>query len=131
MEAVIDVRFAIGFLMPLVEPLAQGLAEALHREIDDRGRAAPGSRRRASGKVVGGEGAAEGQLHVGVDVDRPGHHVAPLGIDRLVGFHLEAVTDRRDLFPIDQHIGFGRVARGHHRPVSDQGLHGSSLTRSW
>ena len=130
MKAVIDVRLAFGLLVPLVETLAQRLAVALHREVDDRRRPAPGGGRRPGGEVVGREGATEGQLHVGVDVDRARHDVAVFGVDHLVGAGGEPTSDGGDLLAIDQDIGFGRVARRHHRAVFDQRPHGNSRTSS-
>ena len=129
-EAVVDVRLALRFLVPLVEALAQRLAEGLHRKVDDRRRPAPGGRRASGGEVIGGEGATEGQLHVGVDIDRARHHVAVLGVDHLIGVGRQSAPDGRDLFTLDQHVGLVGVARRHHRAVLDQRPHGSSLTSS-
>ena len=129
-ESIVDVRLAFGFSVPLVQSLAQRLAVRLDGEVDDGGGPAPGGRRRAGGEVVGGKGAAEWEFHVRVDVERSRHDVATLRIDHLVGSGLQAVTDGRDRLAVDQDIGLRRVAGRDHRPVLDQGLHGSALTRS-
>ena len=71
-EAVVDAGLAIGLLVPGVEPVAQRPAARLHGEVDDRGGAAEGGGARPGLEGVLGERAAEGQLHVGVHVDRAG-----------------------------------------------------------
>ena len=129
-EAVVDMSLALGLGVPLIEALAKRLAVALDREVDDRRSPAPGRGRRPRGEVVRGEGAPEGQFHVGMDVHRAGHHVAAFGLDHLVRVGLQVVADGGDPLPVDEHVGPGQIARRHHRPVLDDGLHGSSSTSS-
>ena len=50
-------------------PSRSGVPDALDGEVDDGGGAAPGGGPGAGLEGVGGEGAAERQLHVGVGVD--------------------------------------------------------------
>ena len=61
--------------VPRGQPVVHVLAVALHGEVDDRGGAAPRRGARAGLERVGGERAAEGQLHVGVHVDAAGDDV--------------------------------------------------------
>ena len=75
-EAVVDDGVALGLGVPGVEALAQRLAARLDREVDDRRRPAERRRARPGLERVLGERPAERQLHVGVDVDRAGDHVA-------------------------------------------------------
>ena len=75
MEAVVDGAVALGLAVPIGQPVLHVLAEALHREVDDRGRAAPRGGARPGLEGVGGERAAERQLHVRVRVDTTGDHV--------------------------------------------------------
>lgn len=84
-EAVVDRAVALRLGVPGVEALAEGMADALHGEVDDRRRTAPGGGAGAGLEGVGGGGAAEGQLHVGVGVDTPGDDVLSGGVDGAFG----------------------------------------------
>ena len=84
-EGVVDGALAAGLAVPLGEPLVDVLAVALHGHVDDRRDAAPRRRPRAGLERVGGERAAERQLHVGVHVDPAGDHVLAGGVDHAVG----------------------------------------------
>src|SRR5690606_6889344 len=84
-EAVVDGAVALGLGVPGVEALAQGAADALHREVDDGGGAAPGGGPGTGLEGVGGEGAAERQLHVGVRVDAARQDVPAGGVEGVVG----------------------------------------------
>ena len=77
-EAVVDRAVAVGLLVPRGESVVHVLARSLHREVDDRRGAAEGGRDRAGLEGVRGVRAAEGQLHVGVDVDAAGDDVLPV-----------------------------------------------------
>jgi hypothetical protein len=80
-QAVIDAGFALGLFPPGVERVAHARAFGLDGEIDDGGGAAEGRRARAGFEIVGGRGAAEGHVEVGVDVDAAGHHQHAGGVD--------------------------------------------------
>jgi hypothetical protein len=84
-EAVVDGRVPLGLGAPGVEPLAERATLRLRREVEHRRGAAMGGRFRAALEGVLRERAAEGQLHVGVDVDPARDDVFPGRIDRLVG----------------------------------------------
>ena len=75
---------ARGLGVPGGQPVLDPLAVALHGEVDDRRGAAPGRRPGAGLEGVGGVGAAERQLHVGVGVDAAGDDVLAGGVDDLV-----------------------------------------------
>ena len=73
---------------------------------------------------VGGERAAERQLHMGVHVDAAGDHVLPAGIDHLLGGRRGLGEEPRradggDL-PVDQHVGGDGAGQGDDLPVQDQ-----------
>ena len=74
-EAVVDHRLAVGPLPPVVQRVPHRLAAILDREVDDAGRAAERRRDGARLEVVGGRGAAERHVQVGVDVDAAGDDV--------------------------------------------------------
>ena len=125
-EAVVDERL-LRLLVPGVEAGPQRLAGRLQCEVDDRRRAAEGRCPRAGAEVVGAGTPAEGQVHVGVDVDRAGHHVAPRRVDRPVRLDRQTGPDRRHLLVVHEDVGRDRLGGGHHRPPLDQRLHGSDL----
>jgi hypothetical protein len=125
-EAVVGDRVAFGLGVPGVEALTKALAARLDGEVDDHRRAAEGRRPGAGLERVLGERAAERQLHVGVDVDAAGDHVAALRVNRLVGAQaggLEPGPDRRDRLAVDQDVGVVRAVGGDDRPVRDECAH--------
>ena len=129
-EAVVGDRVAFGLGMPGVEALAQGLAARLHGEVDDRRRPAEGRRSRTGLEGVLREGAAEGQFHMGMHVDRAGNEVFAAGVDGLVGGHPrggQVAADQRDLLAVDQHVRAGRALGRDHDAVGDQGAHHAPL----
>ena len=80
-EAVVDRAVAGGLGVPGGQAVLDPLAVPLHGEVDDRRRAAPGRRPGAGLEGVGGVGAAERQLHVGVRVDAAGDDVLAGRVD--------------------------------------------------
>lgn len=128
-EGVVDGAVAVGLLVPGVESLAQGLAPALHREVDDGGGAAPGGGPGAGLEGVGGGGTAEGQLHVGVRVDPAGDDVLPARVDRTVG--RPGLGGRRavgreggDAAVLDQYVGVELVGGRDDEAAADEGAMG-------
>jgi len=84
---------------------------------------------------VRGEGAAEGQLHVCVDVDAAGHHV-PIGrvddVDiptaaQALGDLAAGSDDRLDHLPRHHHIGPDASRGADDGPVGDERAHGVLL----
>ena len=60
----------------------------------------------AGGVVVGGDGAAEGHVQVGVHVDAAGHDEQACRIDDVCGHAASmSAADLADLLAFDQHIG--------------------------
>ncbi len=123
-QAVVDARFAFGFLEPRVERVAHARAARLDGEIDDARRAAECGGAGAGFEIVGGSSAAEGHVKVRVNVDTAGHDVKAGGVDHvLAGARFEAGTHFRDAFAFDTHVsGFGLVGRDY-RAVADEGAH--------
>src|SRR5690606_9947492 len=125
-EAVVDGAVALGLGVPGVEALAQGAADALHREVDDGGGAAPGGGPGAGPEGVGGAGAAERQLHVGVRVGAAREHVLPGGVSGAVGG--ERLGGRGagggeggDAAVLDQDVGVDLVRGGDDESTPDDG----------
>jgi hypothetical protein len=139
-EGVVDGTVARGLPLPGVEPLAQRAALRLHREVDDRGGAAPGGGPAAGLEGVGGEGPAEcrapahvaivivvvrawAEAHVGVGVDAAGDDVLPGGVDDLVGGVGPALLapEGDDPLAFHEHIRLNLVGGGDHQPALDDG----------
>ena len=112
-EAVVDRAVARGLLVPGGQAVLDPLAVALHGEVDDRRRAAPGRRPGAGLEGVGGVGAAERQLHVGVRVDAARDHVLAGRVDHGVDDRREVGAEqlragrqhRGDRLAVDEHVG--------------------------
>lgn len=125
-EGVVDGALAVGLGVPGVEALAQRVADALHREVDDGGGAAPGRGPGARLEGVRGEGAAERQLHVGVGVDAARDDVlaggvdGPLGRPRL-GRRGAGRGEGDDPAVLDQDVGMDLVGRGDDEAITDDG----------
>src|SRR3954447_2728945 len=102
------------------------MADALYGEVDDRGRTAPGGGPGARLEGVGGEGAAERQLHVRVGVDAARDHVfaggvyGPLGRPRL-GCRSAARGEGGDPAVLDEDVGVDLVRRGDDEASADDG----------
>src|SRR5690606_20601040 len=113
-EPVVDRTVAVGLLTPRLVSLHEAPASGLDGEVDDRGGATPGGRPGAGLEGVGGEGAPERQLHVGVDVDAAGDDVLAGGVDRLVGRPVVASGRGQgdDLLVLDEDIGGHPVGGG-------------------
>ncbi len=127
-EAVVDGAVALGLGVPGGQPVLDPLAVALHGEVDDRRGAAPGRGAGTRLEGVGGGGAAERQLHVGVGVDAAGDDVLAGRVDDLVDVALEvdaqqAGSRREDGgngLAVDQDIRHGGPGGVDHRPALDQ-----------
>ena len=128
-EAVVDRAVALGLRVPGGQPVLDPLAVALHREVDDRRRAAPGRRARTRLEGVRGRRAAERQLHVGVRVDAAGDDVLAARVHHLVDIALEVGAQQR---PCRASAGrrssrrrparrLGGAGGIDHRPVTDEG----------
>ena len=133
-EPVVDDGVALRLRVPRVEARAEARTAALHGEVDDRRRPAEGGGPRARLERVLRGRAAERELHVGVDVDRPRDHVLAGGVDRLVDGDaceraqraLGKPPDRRDRLPVDEHVGDVRPVGRDDGAVGDQGAHRAS-----
>ncbi len=125
-EGVVDRAVPLGLGVPGVQAGAQGVADALDGEVDDGGRAAPGGGPGAGLEGVGGVGAAEGHLHVGVAVDSARDDVlaarvdGPLGRERLGG-RGAGRGEGGDAAVLDQDVGVDLVGRGDDEATADDG----------
>ena len=117
-EAVVDVRGALGPAHPLLERAAQAVRVHLQCEVDDARRAACGRRLRAGVVVVGAVRAAERHRHVRVVVDRPGQHEAAGRIEHL-GVDVREGADAGDGLAVDEHVGGKRLRRVDHGAAAD------------
>jgi hypothetical protein len=118
--------------VPGVEAGAHRGALRLDREIDEGGRAAVRGRDGARLEIVGGRGAAEGHIEVGVRVDAARHDVFARGINDaidLVGARdlLRRVGEGDDDALLDPDVGGEGVDRGHDGAVLYQRSHALSL----
>ena len=97
-----DVKAVIGggFFRPTapgLEGIQHGILWPGDHEVDDGGRAAGQARGGAGEKIFGGDGAHEGQLHMGVRVDAAGHDEEAAGIDDFgLGRNFDAGRDLGD-----------------------------------
>ena len=127
-EAVVDRAVAGGEVVPAGKTVLDALAVLLHREVDDRGGAAPGGGAGSRLERVRREGSAEGQLHVRVRVDPAGDDVLSGGIDdRVDGTgqvraeeHRSRREDGDDPLAVDEHVGFAPAGRRDHGPARDE-----------
>ena len=128
-EAVIDRAVARRELVPVREAVLHALAGALHGEVDDRRRPAPGGGARAGLEGVRGARAAEGQLHVRVRVDPAGDDVLPGRVDHAVHGCREVMAEQRgargqhggDGLAVEQHVGGGASGRRDDGAAGDEG----------
>ena len=119
MEAVVDVRGAVGAALPLLERRAQPVRMLLDHEVDDAGRPAGRRGARARVVVVDRHRPAERHRHVRVVVDQPGEDVAAARVDHL-GVDVPERADGDDLLAVHQHVRHGRLAGVHNRAALDQ-----------
>ena len=129
-EAVVDGGVALGLGVPCVEAIPERTTPGLDREVDDAGRAAERGRPRARLEGVLGEGAAEGQLHVGVHVDAAGDDVASGRVDgpvHALDHAVEARAQGCDGLAVDEHVGDLGAIRVDDGAVGDERLHGCLL----
>ena len=85
-------------------------------------RGAAAERRAGAGfEIVGGIGAHEGHLEVGMRVDAAGHDVAAGGVEDAVA--LEAGADGGDLAVLDGDVGLVGEVGGDDGAVADDGGH--------
>ena len=118
-------------LARLVVPGGEGFQHVLvatgDDEVDDRRRAPGDARRRSCFKVVRGNRAHEGQLHVNVRVDASREDVLPGSVDDFFTPRtFELCTDLSDGAALDPNVADGGVERSDDRSVLDQDAHGSA-----
>src|ERR1700730_10555349 len=117
-EGIVGHRFALGFLHPGVESLAQALPLVLNGKIDERGGTAKRRRDGAGLEIVGARGSAEGHVEVRVHVDPAGKHEVIGGVEYVAGvFDGQPCADGGDLVANDADVSDGGVGCGHYRAV--------------
>src|ERR1035441_6024794 len=122
-EAVIDTGAAFGLFPPGVERGPHARAAGLDGEIHDAGGAAEGGGARSGFEIVGGGGAAEGHVEVGVGVNAAGQDVHAGGVDDGGGGVLgNAGADFLDAFAFDQDIGGPGFVRRDDGAVADESV---------
>jgi len=80
-ERVVDERFALGLLHPVVGRVGERVAGVGDGEVDERGDTAACTGARAGPVVVRGDGAAERELEMDVHVEHAGDDVVVRGVD--------------------------------------------------
>ena len=101
------------------------LAGSLHREVDDRRRAAKRRRDGAGFEGVRCRRATKGQLHVRVNINAAGQHVLSTGVQHTVAGRLYVVeefgrSECGDLFAINQQVITLRAGRGDDVTAGDE-----------
>ncbi len=109
-----------GLLGPGVEGPGQGAALLLEGEVYDHGGPARSGGLSAGHPVVGGHGAAEGHVHVGVRVYKPRHHELAGGVHLLGAVRVEPGTDGNYLLILDQHVGSVAAGGGNDRSAAKE-----------
>ena len=118
----------LGALVPVGERLHQRLIAARDAEVDHH-RCAAGQRRLGAALViVGGIGAHERHVEMGVGVDAAWEDEAALGVERAVA--LEALADRLDGLAFDQHVSLVGAVCGDDRSAFDDERHVPTLLNS-
>ena len=128
-EAVVDGAITGSEFVPVREAVFDALAGALHREVDDRGGAAPGGGGRAGLERVACRRATERQLHVGVGVDAARDHIlagrVDHGVDRVLQVaaeqHRSGCEHRDDALTVDEHIRFTAASGRDDGTAGDEG----------
>ncbi len=122
MEPVVDGAVPLGLAHPGLETLHHPLSLRLHGEVDDGGGPPPGGGPGPGLEGVGGEGASERQLHVGMDVDPSREHELAGGVDGVVGRPAVAAGGGQPhhLLSFDEDIGCHLVGGGDDGPVGDE-----------
>ena len=123
MEAVITAALPVRLVVPVLEALGQGLPLLLCGEVHNAGGASQNGGLGARLKVVGGDGAADGQVHMGVGVDHAGQHQQPLGIHHLRPQGGEISAHAEDFFSLQQQIQRERALLGDNRAPANQCFH--------
>ena len=104
-QAVVDAGFALGLGAPGLERLGHWMSHGLQRKVDDHGGAADGRCARAPLVVVRADGAAEGHVEVGVDVDAAGEDEHAGCVDHGVSGCVDLRGYARNRLALDQYIG--------------------------
>ena len=120
MERIVGGR-ELAALLPGVDRIHQRLPALGNDEIDEHRRAARQRRARPAVVIVGGTGAHERHVEVGVRIDAAGHDETALGVDHLVA--VEAGADRFDRLALNQHIGDIGTVSGDDGSAFDQSGH--------
>ena len=121
-----DVKTVVGRgLHRPATPGAVSIHQRLFRigdhEVDDAGGATRQRRRRAGEKVIGRDGAHEGQLHVRVRIDPARHHVLPACVDGSRAHRrFEPIAHRGDATVHTEDVGAPLAVRVDHRAAPDQ-----------
>src|SRR4029077_13550009 len=122
-EAVVDAGASLGFFPPGVEGVAHLRAFGLDGEVDDAGGPAHGCGSRAGFEIVGGGGAAEGHVEMGVRVDASGEDEHSGGVDYAVGGFVGKGSDAVNFLVFYEDICFLRLVRVYDRSITDESFH--------
>jgi hypothetical protein len=98
-----------GFAMPFVDRILDAAIGPGQAEIHQHRGATTGRRPCAGLECLGGGGAHEGHLKMGMRINPAGDHISPLGVDIFVAFQVFA--DLLDRLILDQNICLPRAIR--------------------
>ena len=113
-EAVIAEGLPCRLFPPALQSAGEGFALVGAGEVNDGSGTAPESGAASGGEAVGGDGAGDLQVKVGVGVDEAGKEDAAGDVHHPVGLLLESPSDGGDFFVPHQDIGPPDALSGGH-----------------
>src|SRR4051794_22183669 len=133
-EGVVDQRLSLRLSHPVVGRLVQRLAGVRDGEVDDGRYPATRAGAGAGPIVIGGDGAAEGELEVDVHVQHTGQHKVAGRVDNVdARGGLQIHAQGRDLLTRDAHVADEGAGWRHHGTAFDDSvdLHGRASARAY
>ncbi len=122
-QSVVDAGLAVALGQPGFQSLTHGVAAGLQGEVDDGGGSAHGCGDGAGAVIVGGYGAAEGHVEMGVHVDAAGHNEETGGIDHGVAGSGNVGGDLPDRLSVTEDVGLVLSVGVDDGAILDQGGH--------
>ncbi len=119
-EPVVYDRLVPRLLRPRLDGPGERPALLLQGEVYDHRRAAGRRGGRTGGPVVGGYGAAEGHVHVGVGVYKARHDELAGGVHGLGAVGGDVRADGDDLLVLDEHVRPVAALGGYDGPAGEE-----------
>ena len=122
-QPVVDAGLAVALGQPGLQSLTHGVAPGLQGEVDDGGGSAHGRGDGAGAVIVGGYGAAEGHIEMGVHVDPAGHNEETRGVNDRVPGSGNIGGDLADRLSVTEDVGLVLSVGVDDGAILDQGGH--------